>query len=433
VEYDGFPVTGDTLYYVPGQIRGTAVNPEMLEVDPEKDRARYIYLNGNGWTGFSLNTETEDMEVMHKLRTLKSVTENDMIVTQDKFSVYGDSLGWYSFGTAELTNISLDEGYMIYLENGPDTLRVTGALQASPPDISLLAGWNWVGYPYDTDQAIDPVFDINNMNGAIGTANGSDKILRNYGQPDDPSIDFADYDIGTDTWNGSLTEMKPYDLHKLFTADPNAANLTWTSANLRGEDNDAAARMTGVDPLDASTWNVPNYGSEEIMPIIADVEVAGQIMTDPADMVAFFYDDTLRGYGEITLIPELNTYALTIVGKQLPIGAVYDIKYYDASEGVIMTAINQLGFDKNGIGTLMDPYTLVFEESDCDNVLLLGPGGNPFAVDKTFEARQSIRVLGTLNVPSGVEIILSAPQVIIEDQLDTQSGSNVIIRPDGCN
>jgi len=433
IEYDGFPVTGDTIYYTIGQIRGTAVNPEMLEVDPEKDKARYIYLRENDWTGFSLNTETDNMEIMHKLRTLKSVTENDMIVTQDKFSVYSDSLGWYSFGTAELTDISLDEGYMIYLENGPDTLRITGALQTSPPDISLWKGWNWIGYPYDSDQLIDGVFDVNNMNGASGTANGLDKIIRGNGQPDDISIDFADYNIGTDMWNGSLTEMKPYDLHKLYTAHPEAANLTWTSENLVGDQNEMQAKMSVPDPNDVFTWTLPDYGTEEVMPIIADVEVAGQIMTDPLDKVLFFHDDTIRGYGTIHLIPELNTHALTIVAKQLPPNVDYDIRYYDASEGVIMTAINEVEFDMNGLGTLLDPYTLIFEVDPCPDELIIGPSGDPFILDKTFEARQTIRVKGMLNVPTGVEIILSAPQVILEDQLDTQTGSNVIIRPDGCN
>jgi len=86
-----------------------------------------------------------------------------------------------------------------------------------------------------------------------------------------------------------------------------------------------------------------------------------------------------------------------------------------------------------GVGSIEDPYEIRFDVNPCNNLLIIGPSGSPFALDKTFEARQEIRVTGNLNVPAGVEIILSAPKVTIADELNAETGAQVIVRPDGCD
>ena len=53
IEYDGHPV--DSIFFEANTTRGTTPNPELLFVDQDYDRARYIFLR-DGWTGFSLNT-----------------------------------------------------------------------------------------------------------------------------------------------------------------------------------------------------------------------------------------------------------------------------------------------------------------------------------------------------------------------------------------
>lgn len=99
-----------------------------------------------GLYGISLFTETSDMSVSHKLRSLSELTEGDIILTGDKFAQYNDSIEWYSFGDAALIELNTREGYMIYLQSGPDTLRVSGGLVAAD-DINLRHGWNWMGFP----------------------------------------------------------------------------------------------------------------------------------------------------------------------------------------------------------------------------------------------------------------------------------------------
>jgi len=112
---------------------------------------------------------------------------------------------------------------------------------------------------------------------------------------------------------------------------------------------------------------------------------------------------------------------------------VYDIRYYDADADVILTSTNMLTYTQSGEGTYDLPYEILFDDGSCPTQLILGPTGTLFDVNATYEAGQIIRVRGSHNIPSGVEIIFDAPQVILEGEVTPQSGSNVIIKPDGCN
>jgi len=425
IEYDGHPA--DSIFYAANTSRGTTVNPEMLDVDAEYDKARYLHLR-QGWTGFSLPDSTSNMDVAHKLRSLATVSDGDLIVTGDKFSQYTDSLGWFNFGASNLATISNNEGYMIYLEDGPDTLRVTGTAP-STNDIELKSGWNWLGFPFANDEEINDVLNLNTAN-----STGEDKIKLDF--PLDGEIaEFANYNLSGDNWNnGNMDFMKPNNLYKLYSGHPNGAILSWTPQNnVKGvEEEETSARMSAVvDPDDPTTWVMPDLASDEVMPVIAEVLIGGVAANDPADMVAFFENDTIRALGYIEYIEELMVWEVSMLAESS--GSAYDIRYFDASEGTVSQATNTLNFDMSGVGDVFDPYEIVFEVSPCPGTLILGPTGDPFAVDRTFEASQEIKVRGSLNIPAGVNIILSAPKVTIEQQLNTNVGSQVIVRPDGCN
>ncbi|MDF1695739.1 MAG: hypothetical protein P1U56_07915 [Saprospiraceae bacterium] len=424
LEFDGQPA--ETIFYISNSTRGTTANPEILEVNADYDQAKYIYLR-QGWTGFSLTDSTINMNLQHKLRTLKNVSDGDLIVTGDKFSQYTDSLGWFNFGVSNLAILDNDEGYMVYLENGPDTLRVTGTASFGG-DLVLKSGWNWIGFPFENPESINTALNLNSAN-----ATGNDRIKVDFPLPGDVAK-FANYNIGSDNWNdGNIDNLEPNNLYKLYSGHPNGAILSWnTPNNLKGEkiENEGIRSSPVVDPNDAGTWVMPEFATDEVMPIIAEVIVNGIVANDPADKVAFFENDTIRALASIEYLSSLNAYELSLLAEKS--AGSFDIRYYDASEGVVLTSSNVLNFDGNGVGTIFDPYEIIFDEDPCPNTLLIGPNGNPFALNKTFEASQEIRVLGTLTIPENVQIILSAPKVTIVDQLNPLSGATIIVRPDGC-
>jgi len=320
---------------------------------------------------------------------------------------------------------------MIFLQNSKDTLRVTG-IAAETPDIIMTSGWNWIGFPFENVEEIDSSFIVNGDN-TSGGPTGNDKINRNYPIDGGGNPSSATWTFGQDGWIGNLEDMEANNLYKYYADNPNGANLSWTATeSFKGSNENTDFRSATADPTDASTWEFPDFGSEEVMPVVAEVIIANVIQVDPADKLAFFYNDSIRAYGEIVFLEEYNQYAISLIGKQIPADSIYDIKYYDASEGAILDATNNLSFSMDRVGTLDNPYEIIFEINPCNNLLIIGPTGSPFALDKTFEASQEIRVTGNLTIPAGVEIILSAPKVTIVDELDAGTGAQVIVRPDGC-
>ena len=58
---------------------------------------------------------------------------------------------------------------------------------------------------------------------------------------------------------------------------------------------------------------------------------------------------------------------------------------------------------------------MYFDEDPCPNTLLIGPSGNPFAADKTFEAGQEIRIegIGMKKKPTIPENFIEYPNLSI--------------------
>ncbi|NNF34972.1 MAG: hypothetical protein HKN68_12740 [Saprospiraceae bacterium] len=219
---------------------------------------------------------------------------------------------------------------MIYLQNGPDTLRVTGT-KPSTDDINLKSGWNWIGFPFQNPETVN---DVLNLNAANST--GEDRIKNDFPLPDE-TASFANYSLVNDNWNdGNLDLMEPGNLYKLFSGHPNGAILSWTpeNNNMREDRIKETTRSSPVvDPNDANTWMSPNYASDELMPIIAYVTIDGLEVSDINDKVAFFENDTIRALGEITFVPMLSAFRVNFLVEKA--SGNFDIRLFDSSDGLI--------------------------------------------------------------------------------------------------
>ncbi|MFK7936485.1 MAG: hypothetical protein AB8G22_23420, partial [Saprospiraceae bacterium] len=137
---------------------GNTENPTILEVEKATDLVRIIPLN-QGWTWFSTNTNTTGMNLNDLLSGIQNPAEGDVIKTDNAVAQYSAATGWYNPSGTNLDNLDPNKGYMIYLENGPDTLYMAGAF-APIENISLNEGWNWVGYPLANQQALNGTVNI---------------------------------------------------------------------------------------------------------------------------------------------------------------------------------------------------------------------------------------------------------------------------------
>ena len=416
-EYDAHPTS--TVVFIENVNIGTTSNPEILNVDRDTDLARYIPLR-NGWTGFSLNTITANMDVMYKLRTLKNISDGDLIKTNNAFAIYDQSTGWFDLGSNGLKTVNTDRGYMIYLQNGPDTLRLTGAIPIAT-DLQLERGWNWIGFPFENTESIDQAFDVTN-------ATGNDVIKVDFPLPDSLPT-FAQYDLVMDEWVGTLNHMSKHQLYKLYLDNLNGGDLSWTGGNNVQSGNQQSSNRNFnpiADPTDESTWNMDVYNSDLVMPVVAEIYIDSILNIDTDDRVAFFKNDTLYGVSQLIAEPLLEkTLIAAIVEGDL---SDYQVLLFDASENQIYSASQMISFQETGFGTFEQPYR--FDFKSCPRDLILTVDDSPLS--GIYEAEATITIMGAVEIMNGVMVELRAPLVRVIDQVNTFPASEVIIRPDGC-
>ena len=158
--------TGITYHY-----RIAAVDQEQNESDySAEDSAAVAYVQSdqeipltNGWNIFSLYVTPGNIDMMSILQPL--ITEGSLVKVQNESGAAIEQIP----GGTWLDNIhdwSNTEGYKIRV-NTSTSLTVTGEPITQPVDISLLGGWNIMGYPSSSSQvamtALDELVSSGNL------------------------------------------------------------------------------------------------------------------------------------------------------------------------------------------------------------------------------------------------------------------------------
>lgn len=345
VDYDAFPT--EEIIYDGGTTRGNTADPEILKIDRLTGKATYLPLN-QGWTYFSINRDdaNDNASLDNMLRSLRKVTPADELLTQDKFAEYVEGQGWVTAGMTTLTDMDAHESYRIYLENGPDVLRLTGK-DAIFENITLEEDWSWIGYPLQTEQPINSVLNF------LNTPTNGDKL---YTIPQTGGVELANFD-GTQ-WNGNLSDLKPHFGYKLNIADPNILvyppntalnNPTLTS--LRGP--------TIADPEDETTWIVEDYNMEFVTTLVAELVVNNELTNDNNDQLAAFVGNELRGVAHIEYVAAVDRYLAVMSIGTFAVGEDLELYLYDASIDEILPIQEPLAtLQDAGYGKFTAPTTL---------------------------------------------------------------------------
>jgi len=353
LEYNAYPMT--PIPFVVDTIVGSTNQPEILTITKDTDLARYIPLN-QGWTWFSVNTTLTDNSVSNWLNSLGNLSDGDQIKTGDKFAQYVDGTGWVAAGNEALSTLSANEGYLIYLENGPDTLRITG--KPAPTDnVQLQSGWNWVGYPLAETKLINDAIDVINV-----SENDQIKTVRQ-----DNTAAFAQLDDMLN-WTGSLTNLRPYDAYKINIQNEIGGILDYKESNpFRGEDypKSIASSRTTANPNDETTWTMNNFNYQFNTTVIGEVLFNGLVSANTNDLVAAFVGNDLRGVGSIEQVSEVGRPEVSFMIGGIAGDQEYTLYYYNSAQNVIYEveekialALNDITVGSNGVGNFNDPYPI---------------------------------------------------------------------------
>lgn len=366
-EYDARPDANGTVTYAANKINGTLTNPLLLDVITATDEARYIPLNA-GWTMFSVNTESWNCPVNTALVSLKHQSTGDVIKTANKAASFTGTT-WATANGLDSTNVH--RGYSIYLQNS-DTLRITGATAVIKP-ITLNQGWNFVGYPLQGQKRIDSAMvflgtpDTMWLKTVAQNPAYSDNMVANYYGG---SWKFAP--------NSDMLKLRPYFAYWL-KVNTLGSQLRYPGGIASPPVSLLRIGNTGAEahPEEPETWGINPADYESNMLINAVVNIDKRIVKDTATKVAAFVDGQIRGFGQLTYVPELKEYFVSMMVYSNEPEEEVEFRIYNGENNLVYHHYEPLVFTADDIkGSFEMPYR--FSNIAPDNTFSVSAYPNPF-------------------------------------------------------
>jgi len=373
--------------FVDNQIVGNVSTPVTFVANSE------VRLNiplKKGWTWVSLPLKSNQLQSSNLLMANVTNSDNDVIRSISSYDQYASSMGWLGNISSSPQHFQNNQSYKIKRAVA-DTLALTGVRiypDSSAAAISVVPGWNWIGYVATKNTNVNSA--MSNYNAVTG-----DLLKSQY--------EFAYYDNQTG-WVGSLTTMRPglgYMLQSTVTSSFHyPLSVYYGTAPKIG----STGAVSNGDIHDYFTFAPERY--EKTMSVIAQSNLCNQLKSSDVVLAAFDINNELRGYAT----PQYNDhrkdylYYLTIYGNAS--GETLQLKYVHLTDGAIITSEESISFVPDGLsGSPADPVTAnVNSEVSClfdhsnnkADAAFINVYPNPFS--------QSLEVTFTNNVNVRIEL-----------------------------
>lgn len=384
VMYDAYLPNNDTIKFNPATaLHGSFSGPRILEVNTARDRVRAIPLQ-KGWNWLSLNLQQKQLEgVFNSL----SSEDGDLVKTLSQTSEFTDQFGgngtWVSANG--LQNIKPENGYLLKLSKA-DTLYVSGDT-ANVQSLNLAKGWNLMGYPRQEPADVNRAFRLNN-----GPAN--DDILKSQKEV---AV------FGGTEWNGSLTELEPYQAYMMRLGQ--------------------AAKASFKNEGRPEIWEVNPSEFEFNMTVTARLEMNGNYSQDTNDIVGAFIEGELRGVGKLCYLPQIGKYRVVLfVYSDQASGQDIAFKLYDADQETLYDAHESLEFVANLTeGKLSEPY-LFTDKLQSGVKLVTSSDGRLTAFPNPFESQLTVLYETQEQRPHFLEITDMLGRTVFRETVVPQNG-----------
>ena len=313
----------ETYEFVINDIIGNLVAPWELNIQTTVDLTIDLIA---GWNWISLNVELEDPSVGNVLGSLGDAAE--FINSQAS----GSCTNYPEFGIWSGSLSTLEPGPMYLLKmNEAATLTVTGVpvdLPSTP--ISLIAGWNWLGYLPQNPGAI-----------AAALASIGDAAEFINSQASGSSTNYPDYGI----WAGSLATLESGVGYLLKMNAPGELIYPEFDDVLGMVQNKQKVVLSNT----ISDWDFNYADYEFISTITTSIESHED---EEGDIVAVFVDDQCRGIAERLYFSLDDSYYYIIQVYSNIEGEELTFKYYDDSNDEVIEYMETLTFESNMIDWL---------------------------------------------------------------------------------
>ncbi|MBN1790233.1 MAG: T9SS type A sorting domain-containing protein [Bacteroidales bacterium] len=327
----------------------------------------------NGWNIFSLHVYPDNANMLSILQPL--IDEGILVKVQDETGAAIEIIPGSGTWLNNIGDWTVTEGYKIRL-NAPSILSVAGQPATQPVAISLLAGWNIIGYPASSSQEALAVLD------ELITSNTLLKVQSETGTAIEP----MPLNAG---WIDNIGNFEPGEGYKVRVSNNDLLTITPTgSAGLKSAQAFSSAPQhfipawegNGYDHMNIYLTEISNpsglQSGDEIAVYDGDICVGAAVVNNPTDKflpVAVSADDPvtpetdgfMKGHAMHFRIWRAND------NKEIPVNSVrFFAGYTDVFEPMGTTAAS-VYFPAEGpeglITSLGDNYP------------------NPFQLETTFE------------------------------------------------
>ncbi|GEO04203.1 hypothetical protein AAE02nite_18670 [Adhaeribacter aerolatus] len=306
-----------------------------------------------GWNWVSLNVETPDMTREKVFSSLLASGNKITVKSQTDFTDFTPQSGW----SGTLKTVNLTSGYMVYLSDRPDTLRVVGTTPTTFTPVALPGGWNWIGYPKLQNA------DIKTALGATFVPKNDD-LLKSF-------TSFATYSSAVNAWLGDLRTLDPGQSYKLKLSAP--ANLGYHKK-----------------ATDGSNFEIDEHKYEYTMTLTGMLNQNGLPVTNNQYTVGAYINGVCRGFVQTEYLSakKTNRIFLTIYGQAADAGELIEFKIFNINTGEEMAAENKgIAFITDKIvGEMQQPYMLNFNDQFFESGFSLAQNKpNPFAASTAID------------------------------------------------
>lgn len=273
-----------------------------------------------GWNFVSLNVNPVSTDRSEVLKSIMNTSNRLVLKSLKSSSEYTATTGWQG----NLKNVDPAMGYMLYLSDHADTLRIVGNALPLPYDLDVAGGWNWIGYagqdPASTEATLQD----------LAPADGD--LIKSQ-------TEFATYQA-VSGWTGSLTTMNPGNGYKLQFGS--SGTLTYRGG-----------------------WELDPHSWEHNMVVTATIEDAVLPKRLGEEWIlGAFVDGICRGYTGFSDIDVLNDQRafLLVYGQPEDAGKIVSYRLRNTRTGEELSIREASGFVSNGlIGAVLNPQPLHIE------------------------------------------------------------------------
>ena len=303
------------------------------------------YNMATGWTWISHNMETPIAVADIASNVVRIVSQTSEAVNDPQYGLVGG-----------LTELQPAMGYKVQVSETTEKTMQGFEMNANENTVSVLAGWNWIGYPLNLEMTVAEALEYFD-------ATAGDMIVGQGGT--------ATYD-GT-KWVGTLEGMKPGQGYMFKTAITADLQFNTNTAS------DAVNQIGQHNWLIGSPWTFDKHAYPNVMPVFAEFYANGTKSADDEYVVAAFVGTECRGVGQW----KEGRLLMNVFGDG---GEDITFMAYDKTSEQYYTVAEHVTFVADNSGSWFAPMTLTLGSeatgiSQLNRDLLVNAAGNHLTIN----------------------------------------------------